>query len=111
MGNERLPHFGPDGEIVFLTAESNPNYLERLNPDGRSHSKVIPYPVHEIQSVSARHTWLAAIVIFPNGKAGVPLVTAIPLRGGSRVDSAGITAWLAGHRVESFCTFRWRRPP
>ena len=82
MGNERLPHFGPDGEIVFLTAGDNTNYLERLNPDGHSHSKVIPYPIHELQSVSAGRTCLAAIVIFPNGKTGVPVVTAIPLRGG-----------------------------
>jgi DNA-binding winged helix-turn-helix (wHTH) protein/Tol biopolymer transport system component len=81
-GNERWPHFGPDGEIVFLAIEGNTNYLERMTPDGLGRSKVIPLPIHELQSVSPGRNWLVAVVIRPEGKTAIPSVMAIPLQGG-----------------------------
>ncbi len=81
-GNERWPHFGPGGEIVFQAVDGNTNYLERVNPDGSGRSKVISYPIHEIQSISPGRNWLTAIVIYPNGKSTLPMPMAIPLQGG-----------------------------
>ena len=95
-GNERWPHFGPDGEIVFQAIEGSADYLERVNADGRDRVKVIPYSIIDIQSVSPGRTWLAAVVIYPHDGTSVPIMAAIPLRGG------------APRRLcQSVCAVRW----
>jgi DNA-binding winged helix-turn-helix (wHTH) protein/Tol biopolymer transport system component len=81
-GNERWPHFGPAGEIIYLAVEANDNYLERMTPDGRGRAKVIAYPIHEMQSISPGRTWLAAVVDYPEGAGSAPWSMAIPLKGG-----------------------------
>jgi eukaryotic-like serine/threonine-protein kinase len=75
------PHFGARDEIIFQQTEGNSNYLERMNLDGSNRSKVVPYPITEIQSISPGHRWVIAMVPNPpegNGAA----VTAIPVDGG-----------------------------
>jgi DNA-binding winged helix-turn-helix (wHTH) protein/Tol biopolymer transport system component len=101
IGNERWAHFGPAGEIVFQAVEGNTSYLERMNYDGSRRSKVIAYPIHEIQSVSPSRKWLAAVVIYPVGKAGVPIVMAIPIAGGETqalCRSYCLTSWASSGR-------------
>ena len=77
-----MPHFGPRGQILFQLAEGNFNYLEQMNQDGSGRSKVVPYPIIEIQGISPGRKWLMAMVPYPEGKRLVPMVMAIPLEGG-----------------------------
>jgi DNA-binding winged helix-turn-helix (wHTH) protein/Tol biopolymer transport system component len=79
---ETLPHFGPRGQILFRLAEGNFNYLEQMNQDGSGRSKVLPYPIIEVQGISPGRRWLMAIAPYPEGNNVVPKVVAIPLDGG-----------------------------
>jgi DNA-binding winged helix-turn-helix (wHTH) protein/Tol biopolymer transport system component len=75
------PHFGPNGQIVFERTEGNANYLEQVQPDGSGLSKVVPYSIVEIQSLSPGRRWLMAAVPAPPG-VNTPSIMAIPLDGG-----------------------------
>jgi DNA-binding winged helix-turn-helix (wHTH) protein/Tol biopolymer transport system component len=77
-----LPYFGPRGQILFRVAEGNFNYLEQMNQDGSARSKVLPYPIIEVQGISPGRRWLMAIASYPEGNSVVPKVVAIPLDGG-----------------------------
>ena len=79
---ETLPHFGPRGQILFRLAEGNFNYLEQMNQDGSGRSKVLPYPIIEVQGISPGRRWLMAIATYSEGNSVVPKVVAIPLDGG-----------------------------
>ncbi len=78
QSGEMSPHFGPQGQILFLRAEGNSNYLERMNPHGSGRSKVVPYPIGNFQGVSPGRRWVMAVATLPDGVA----VTAIPVSGG-----------------------------
>lgn len=91
----RYPHFGARGQILFMRAEGNVNYLEQINPDGTRHSKVFPYPVLDLLSISPNRQWMIAPI---HGTAGgsLPYVAAIPADGG------------APRRIcESYCEPTW----
>jgi len=90
---EMSPHFGPQGQILFLRTEGKLNYLERMNPDASGSSKVAPYPIGYFQSVSPARRWVIAVTTLPDiGGA----VTAIPVGGGApRIVCGG------------FCVPRW----
>ena len=75
------PYFGPDGQIMFQKTEGNTNYLEQIRPDGSGLSKVLPYPIIEIQGVSPGRRWVMAVVPTPLG-VDAPAIMAIPLDGG-----------------------------
>jgi DNA-binding winged helix-turn-helix (wHTH) protein/Tol biopolymer transport system component len=77
---ETRPHFGPRGQILFQATEGNFNYLEQMNPDGSSRSKVVPYPVSTIKDVSPGRRWVMAIVPSAEGPRVAPV--AIPTSGG-----------------------------
>jgi Tol biopolymer transport system component len=79
---ETLPYFGPRGQILFRFAEGNFNYLEQMNQDGSGRSKVLPYPIIEVQGISPGRRWLMAIASYSEGNSVVPKVVAIPLDGG-----------------------------
>ncbi len=90
---EMFPHFGPQGQVLFLRAEGNSNYLERMNPDGSGTSKVVPYPIGEFQDVSPGRRWVVAVAL-PDADRVV--IMAIPLGGGPpRIISASycISTW------------------
>jgi DNA-binding winged helix-turn-helix (wHTH) protein/Tol biopolymer transport system component len=80
---ETLPHFGPHGQILFRLTEGNFNYLEQMNQDGSGRSKVLPYPIIEVQGISPGRKWLMATAPYPEGNSMVPMTVAIPLGGGS----------------------------
>jgi DNA-binding winged helix-turn-helix (wHTH) protein/WD40 repeat protein len=79
---ETTPYFGPKGQILFRLTEGNANYLEQINQDGSGRSKVVPYPIIEIQGISPGRKWLMATIPYPEGDRMVPMVMAIPLGGG-----------------------------
>jgi hypothetical protein len=76
-----LPHFGARGHILFRQTEGNSNYLEQMNQDGSNRSKVVPYPIIEIQGVSPGRRWVMAMVPEPPQGNG-PSPMAIPVDGG-----------------------------
>jgi DNA-binding winged helix-turn-helix (wHTH) protein/Tol biopolymer transport system component len=80
---DTMPHFGPHGQIVFRRSEGNVNYLEQMNQDGSARSRVLPYPIIEVQGTSPSRKWLTALASFPEGNRIVPIIVAIPLDGGS----------------------------
>jgi DNA-binding winged helix-turn-helix (wHTH) protein/Tol biopolymer transport system component len=80
---EAAPHFGPHGQILFRATEGNANYLEQMNQDGSSTSKVAPYPILQIQSVSPARKWVTAIVAYSDGSNKIPMVMTIPTDGGA----------------------------
>ena len=45
-------------------------------------SKVVPYPIIEIQGISPGRKWLMAIVPYSDGKSVLPMIMAISLDGG-----------------------------
>jgi eukaryotic-like serine/threonine-protein kinase len=83
VGNssQTRPHFGPRGQILFQATEGNFNYLEQVNADGSGRSKVVPYPITAIQSVSPERRWVMAVVPIP-GRTGIRPM-AIPVDGGT----------------------------
>jgi hypothetical protein len=82
QSGEASPHFGPRGQILFLLTEGKFNYLEQMNPDGSGRSKVVPYPISEIQSISPGRRWVMAVVPFSKGNSGNVAPVAIPAEGG-----------------------------
>jgi len=76
------PHFGARGQILFQVAEGNSNFLEQMNTDGSGRTKVVPYPIVEVQGISPARRWVMAMVPASPGDNG-PAPMAIPLDGGS----------------------------
>ncbi len=76
------PHFGPRGQIIFQKTEGNSNFLEQINQDGSSGSKVLPYPILAVQSISPARHWM--VVEVPNApESHDPAVMVIPVDGGT----------------------------
>jgi len=76
------PHFGLGGQILFLHAEGNLNYLEQVGPDGSHRSKVFAYPILEFQGVSPNRRWVIAAIPSIPGDGNRAAVMAIPFDGG-----------------------------
>jgi hypothetical protein len=76
------PHFGANGELLFLRAEGNVNYLERIGSDGSRRSKVFEYSIIEFQGVSPNRQWVM-VSLSGGEKKDLAAITAIPLDGGS----------------------------
>ena len=101
QSGETTPYFGPRGKILFQIAEGNFNYLEQMNEDGSARSKVVPYPITDIQGISPGRKWLTGDVPYPDGKSVVPMVMAIPLDGGPPLRicaSFCVPAWSSSGR-------------
>jgi DNA-binding winged helix-turn-helix (wHTH) protein/Tol biopolymer transport system component len=78
----RWPHFGAGGQILVQQTEGNKNYLEQIEADGSHRSKIVPYPIGEIQSVSPGRRWVTAEV--PRAPdTSLPAIMAIPLADGA----------------------------
>ena len=83
LSGETTPYFGPQGKILFRASEGNVNYLEQMNQDGSARSRLVPYPIIDIQGISPGRKWLMTIAPYPEGNSMVPRVVALPLEGGS----------------------------
>lgn len=54
----RMPQFGGQGQILFQRAEGGMNYLEQSDADGKNVSKVLSYPITDLQSISPARKWV-----------------------------------------------------
>lgn len=80
---EDLPKFGPNGEILFRFSEGSRSYLGRAKPDGSGRSKVFPFPIDQLRSVSPEKRWVAAAMKRNDGETEGDF--AVPLDGGPRL--------------------------
>jgi hypothetical protein len=71
--------FGPDGQILFRLSDGKTHYLAQMNRDGSGRSKVVPYPIGNIQHISPDRRWITAIP--PGGSFGGTF--AVPIAGGA----------------------------
>ena len=80
---EADPHFGPDGQVLFRLTDGKQHYLARMGRDGAGRTKVVPYPVIDIMSVSPdrRTVILFTAGLEPNSPTAVDVV-AVPVAGG-----------------------------
>jgi hypothetical protein len=78
--NGRWSHFGPDGQVLFQWNDGQANYLARMRKDGSQQSKVVPFPVGNIYSISPDRRWMAVGLPLPDRSTGA--VVAIPTGGG-----------------------------
>ena len=78
----RFPHFAAGGRLLFQMTEGNSNYLEQTDAHGLGRSKVVPFPISELQSVSPDGRWALAFVPQPPAGPG-PVVLAIATDGSS----------------------------
>ena len=79
----RFPRFAAGGRILFQSSEGNANYLEQADENGLGRSKVVPFPISELQSVSPDGRWALALVPQPPKGLG-PAVLAISTDGSSQ---------------------------
>jgi Tol biopolymer transport system component len=88
---EDSPHFGPNGEILYRMADGSTHYLAQMKRDGSGRSKVVPYAVGAIHSISPDHRWITTTARIGD-KAGT---LAIPIAGGAprRICSGCPVVW------------------
>ena len=79
----RSPQFGAQGQIVFQRAEGETNYLEQVDADGTHLSKVVPYPISDLQSISPGRKWVILAAKRPE-KDNRQTVMAVSLEDGRR---------------------------
>ena len=68
------PLFGPDGKVLFQWSDGKANYLVRIGKDGSGQSKVVPYPIGNVGSISPDRRWI--VVGFPSAGTTVAVQTA-----------------------------------
>jgi DNA-binding winged helix-turn-helix (wHTH) protein/Tol biopolymer transport system component len=55
---EGWPRFGPDDQVLFQLSQEKANYLYRMKKDGSDRSRVVPYPVGNVESTSPDGRWI-----------------------------------------------------
>jgi DNA-binding winged helix-turn-helix (wHTH) protein/Tol biopolymer transport system component len=79
---EADPHFGPDGQVLFRLTDGKQHYLARMGRDGAGRTKVAPYPVIDIMSVSPdRRMVILFTGLDPKNPTAVDVI-AVPVAGG-----------------------------
>ena len=78
---EESPLFERDGGILFQLTEGTANYLARMRRDGSGRSKVVPYPILELHTISPDGKWVVVLSQSPTSVTGAASV-AIPATGG-----------------------------
>jgi DNA-binding winged helix-turn-helix (wHTH) protein/Tol biopolymer transport system component len=90
-GGERAPHFGADAQVMFQFTDGKANYIGQIKKDGSERSKLMPYPISDLGSISPDRRWVLADVPLANENA----IMAIPIGGGS------------SRRVCTYCPADW----
>ena len=78
---EESPLFEPNGEILFQLTEGTVNYLARMRRDGSGRSKVAPYPILDLHTISPDGKWVVVLSPTPTSLTGAASV-AVPITGG-----------------------------
>ena len=78
---ESLPHFSPDGRVLFQFPEGKSHYIGRMNKDGSGRSRVAVYPIAGIQNTSPDGRWIVAVMPLLDGSTAATM--AIPASGGA----------------------------
>jgi len=93
---EDSPHFGPNGEILYRMAVGETHYLARMQRDGSGRSKVVPYAVGAIHSISPDRRWITTTARIGDDAGTL----AIPVAGGAprRICSGCPVAWAPDGR-------------
>lgn len=79
----RMPQFGGQGQILFQRAEGQANYLWQCDAEGKNISKVFPYPISELQSISPGRNWVILAAARPEEDHRQTIMAA-SLKDGSR---------------------------
>lgn len=79
----RMPQFDGKGQILFQRAEGGTNYLEQSDADGKNLTKVLPYPISDLQSISPARKWVILAAQRP-GQDNRQTVMAVSLEDGRR---------------------------
>ncbi len=74
-------YFSPNGEILYRLSDGKTHYLAQMNRDGSGRSKVVPYPIGNVQSISPDRRWIVAYAAWPD--RGHMVTMAIPTGGGA----------------------------
>lgn len=72
---EGVPHFGPDGQVLFQFSDGKANYIGQVEKDGSGRAKLLADPVLAFLGISPDRRWLVA-----DSSAAI---MAVPIRGGS----------------------------
>jgi Tol biopolymer transport system component len=88
---ERAPHFGPDAKVLFQFTDGKANYIGEMGKDGSERSKLFPYPISALNTISPDQRWIVADVPLPNDDA----IRAIPIGGGPL------------RRICTWCSVHW----
>jgi DNA-binding winged helix-turn-helix (wHTH) protein/Tol biopolymer transport system component len=93
---EESPHFGPDGQIFFRVPAGKTHFLAQMNPDGSGRSRVMEYPIGNIEFISPDRRWITTIAANDIGGG-----LAVPVTGGSprRVCGGCPINWSADGKV------------
>lgn len=78
-----MPQFDGKGQILFQRAEGGTNYLEQSDADGKNLTKVLPYPISDLQSISPARKWVILAAQRP-GQDNRQTVMAVSLEDGRR---------------------------
>ena len=76
---ERAPHFGRDAQVVFQFTDGKANYIGRISKDGSDRSKVVPYPIFDLHTISPDRRWIVVGLVSPDSGT----VAAVPIDGGA----------------------------
>jgi hypothetical protein len=83
-GGEAVPHFGPNGRIVFRMDEGKAHYLAIMDRDGSDRTKLLPYPIVDFGTMSPDRR---IAVVFTGARPADPshaaAMLAVPTRGGT----------------------------
>ena len=55
---EAWPHFGAGNQVLFQLSQDKANYLYRMKKNGSERSRVVPYPVGNIEAASPDGRWI-----------------------------------------------------
>jgi Tol biopolymer transport system component len=84
LANGEAPKYTASGNIYFLRAEGNLNYLYRMNEEGGQQQKVLPEPIITFLGISPDER-LVAVRRALKGEGSPTEIDALPLAGGSEV--------------------------
>ena len=77
---QNSPFFGPDSDILYRLSDGKTHYAARMRRDGSGGSKIAPYPIGNVQTVSSDRRWMVSIMPSPDGKGAGTM--AVPIGGG-----------------------------